>query len=122
MRGSFGPPWRLKPPKSGKMMAARFRVSAVPGSGGSPCIGAIMLCSPPGCQMAHGAWRMRSAGQDCIGSDVVVRAKQKRRCIMAGSFEDKFVIQELIARYNHAIDFGNYDAWVECFTIDGIFE
>jgi len=35
---------------------------------------------------------------------------------MAGSFEDKFAIQELIARYNHAIDFGNYEAWVECFT------
>src|SRR5437870_3522055 len=122
MRASLAPTWRLKPTMSVNMMAASLRVSAVAVCGGSSCIGAIMLCSPPGCQMAHGAWRMRSAGQDCIGSDVVVRAKQKRRCIMAGSFEDKFVIQELIARYNHAIDFGNYDAWVECFTIDGIFE
>jgi 3-phenylpropionate/cinnamic acid dioxygenase small subunit len=41
---------------------------------------------------------------------------------MAGPFEDKFAIQELIARYNHAIDFGNYDAWVECFAEDGVFE
>jgi len=41
---------------------------------------------------------------------------------MAGSFEDKFAIQELVARYNHAIDFGNYEAWVECFTEDGVFD
>lgn len=41
---------------------------------------------------------------------------------MAGSFEDKFAIQELISRYNHAIDFGNYDAWVHCFTPEGVFE
>jgi uncharacterized protein (TIGR02246 family) len=50
-------------------------------------------------------------------------AKKKRRTLaMAGSFEDKFAIQELISRYNHAIDFGNYEAWVDCFTEDGIFE
>ena len=41
---------------------------------------------------------------------------------MAGSFEDRFEIQELVSRYNHAIDFANYDAWVDCFTEDGIFE
>ena len=41
---------------------------------------------------------------------------------MAGSFEDKFAIQELVSRYNHAIDFGNYEAWVECFTEDGVFD
>ena len=41
---------------------------------------------------------------------------------MAGSFEDKFAIQELISRYNHAIDFGNYDAWGDCFSADGLFE
>ena len=41
---------------------------------------------------------------------------------MTTSFEDKFAIQELIARYNHAIDFGNYDAWVDCFDEDGVFQ
>lgn len=41
---------------------------------------------------------------------------------MASLFEEKFAIQELIARYNHAIDFGNYEAWVECFAEDGVFE
>ncbi|MCS6924338.1 MAG: nuclear transport factor 2 family protein [Candidatus Binatia bacterium] len=41
---------------------------------------------------------------------------------MGSLFEEKFAIQELIARYNHAIDFGNYEAWVECFTEDGVFE
>ena len=39
---------------------------------------------------------------------------------MTASFEDKFTIQELIARYNHAIDCGNYDAWVDCFAEDGL--
>ena len=41
---------------------------------------------------------------------------------MAGSFEDRFEIQELVSRYNHAIDFADYDAWVDCFTPDGVFE
>ena len=41
---------------------------------------------------------------------------------MAASFEDKFAIQELIARYSHAIDSGNYDAWVDCFAEDGAFQ
>ncbi len=30
-------------------------------------------------------------------------------------------IHELMARYNHAIDFGDTDAWVETFTEDGVF-
>jgi len=41
---------------------------------------------------------------------------------MTASFEDKFAIQELIARYSHAIDRGNYDAWVDCFAKDGAFQ
>ncbi len=41
---------------------------------------------------------------------------------MTASFEDKFAIQELIARYSHAIDSGNYDAWVNCFAEDGAFQ
>ncbi|HJY81111.1 MAG TPA: nuclear transport factor 2 family protein [Candidatus Binatia bacterium] len=41
---------------------------------------------------------------------------------MAGSFEDKCAIQELVSRYNHAIDFGNYEAWVERFTEGGVFD
>lgn len=31
-------------------------------------------------------------------------------------------ISELVARYNHAVDFGDVDAWMECFTHDGSFE
>ena len=30
---------------------------------------------------------------------------------MAGSFEDRFGIQELVSRYNHAIDFADYATW-----------
>ena len=41
---------------------------------------------------------------------------------MTGSLEDKFAIQELIARYSHSIDSGAYDAWIECFAEDGVFE
>lgn len=41
---------------------------------------------------------------------------------MTASFEDKFAIQELIARYSHSIDSGNYDAWVDCFAEDGAFQ
>ena len=36
--------------------------------------------------------------------------------------EDKFMIQELMARYNFALNFGDEKAWVDCFTQDGVFE
>ena len=35
---------------------------------------------------------------------------------------DQLEIQELVTRYNYAIDRGDVDAWVECFTPDGAFE
>lgn len=41
---------------------------------------------------------------------------------MALSTEDRLEIQELYARYNHAIDSGNGTAWAGTFTPDGIFD
>ena len=38
------------------------------------------------------------------------------------STEDMVAIQQLYARYNHAIDFGKGDAWAACFTADGTFK
>jgi hypothetical protein len=35
--------------------------------------------------------------------------------------EARFAIQDLYARYNHAIDFGDAAGWVACFTPDGFF-
>ena len=35
---------------------------------------------------------------------------------------DKLEILELAARYNHAIDFGNGEAWAGTFTEDGVFK
>lgn len=35
---------------------------------------------------------------------------------------DRAVIVELSARYLHAFDRGDVDAWLDCFTEDGIFE
>jgi hypothetical protein len=35
--------------------------------------------------------------------------------------EDVLAIQQLYARYNHAIDAGKGDAWAACFTPDGTF-
>ena len=35
--------------------------------------------------------------------------------------EDHLAIRELAARYNRAFDYGNPEAWVECFTADGTF-
>jgi hypothetical protein len=35
--------------------------------------------------------------------------------------EDRLAIQELYARYNHAIDFGHADDWAACFTPEGTF-
>ena len=35
--------------------------------------------------------------------------------------EDALAIQQLYARYNHAIDSGKGDAWAACFTADGTF-
>ncbi len=40
---------------------------------------------------------------------------------MALSVDDQLAIQQLYARYNHAIDFGDGDAWAGCFTADGVF-
>ncbi|MCA9847355.1 MAG: nuclear transport factor 2 family protein [Dehalococcoidia bacterium] len=36
--------------------------------------------------------------------------------------EDRLAIQELIARYNHAIDGGDPDGWAATFAPDGTFE
>lgn len=35
--------------------------------------------------------------------------------------EDIVAIQQLYARYNHAIDFGDGPGWAACFTADGVF-
>jgi uncharacterized protein (TIGR02246 family) len=36
--------------------------------------------------------------------------------------EDRLEIQELIARYNRAVDGGDADGWVDTFAPDGVFE
>lgn len=41
---------------------------------------------------------------------------------MALSPEDRLAIEELLARYNHAIDSRDGDAWLACFTNDAIYE
>jgi hypothetical protein len=41
---------------------------------------------------------------------------------MGLSVEDQLAIQQLYARYNHAIDAGKGDAWAACFTPDGTFK
>jgi hypothetical protein len=40
---------------------------------------------------------------------------------MALSTEDMLAIQQLYARYNHAIDFARPAEWAACFTADGVF-
>jgi ketosteroid isomerase-like protein len=40
---------------------------------------------------------------------------------MGLAVEDQLAIQQLYARYNHAIDFGDGDGWAACFTPDGVF-
>jgi SnoaL-like domain len=41
---------------------------------------------------------------------------------MALTTEDQVAIQQLYARYNHAIDSGKADVWAACFTADGTFD
>lgn len=41
---------------------------------------------------------------------------------MSVSADDAEAIRQLLARYNHAVDFGDTAAWVACFTPDGVFE
>lgn len=41
---------------------------------------------------------------------------------MSLSAADKIEIQELVARYNRAIDSGDVEGWVETFVPDGVFE
>lgn len=38
------------------------------------------------------------------------------------SVEDRKAIQDLYADYNFAIDAGDADSWLECFTSDGTFQ
>ncbi len=38
------------------------------------------------------------------------------------SLEDRFAIQDLVARYNTAIDSGDAETWASMFTPDGTFE
>ncbi len=38
------------------------------------------------------------------------------------SVDDQLAIQQLYARYNHAIDAGKGDVWAGCFTPDGTFK
>ena len=41
---------------------------------------------------------------------------------MSLSVADKIEIQELVARYNRAIDSGDIEGWVDTFLPDGVFE
>lgn len=40
---------------------------------------------------------------------------------MSISIEDRLAIQDLYARYNHAVDLGDPDGWAACFTSDASF-
>lgn len=37
------------------------------------------------------------------------------------NIEDRLAIRELAARYNRAFDYGNPEAWADCFSEDGTF-
>jgi 3-phenylpropionate/cinnamic acid dioxygenase small subunit len=41
---------------------------------------------------------------------------------MVMSALDYAEIQQLLARYNHAIDLGDIEGWADCFTEDGVFQ
>ena len=41
---------------------------------------------------------------------------------MTSAFEDKFAIEELIGRYNQAIDQGRYGDFLDCWCEDGVFD
>ncbi len=41
---------------------------------------------------------------------------------MPSQLEDKFAIEELIARYNQSLDSGDYPTWVACWADDAILD
>ncbi len=41
---------------------------------------------------------------------------------ITGTFEDREQIREIYARYANTVDAGQFDAWIDCFTPDGVFE
>ena len=41
---------------------------------------------------------------------------------MAISTEDRMAILDLLSRYNHAIDGGDTETWLDCFTEDAVYE
>ena len=36
--------------------------------------------------------------------------------------EDKFAIEELIAKYNQSLDRGDYQTWIDCLTDDAVLD
>ena len=41
---------------------------------------------------------------------------------MNSTLEDKLAIEELIARYNHSIDSGDWPTWLDCWTEDAVLD
>ena len=41
---------------------------------------------------------------------------------MTASTADQLAIQALVTRYNRAVDRGDVETWVACFTADGVFD
>ncbi len=41
---------------------------------------------------------------------------------MPSQLEDKFAIEELIARYNQSLDGGDYPSWVACWSDDAVLD
>ena len=41
---------------------------------------------------------------------------------MNTTIEDKLAIEELIARYNHSIDGGDYGTWLDCWSEDAVMD
>ena len=41
---------------------------------------------------------------------------------MNPTLEDKLAIEELIARYNHSIDSGDWPTWLDCWTEDAVLD
>lgn len=50
------------------------------------------------------------------------RLGSRRTPLAELSTADRLEIEQLYAKYNHAIDFGDGDAWAATFTADGSFD
>src|ERR1700752_1500292 len=55
-------------------------------------------------------------------AETIAKNTRRREKTMENEWIEKLAVQDLLARYAHAIDDLDPEAWAQCFTPDGVFQ